>query len=394
MLALNFSEAIWVRCELAQVKYSRGHCYLDLVQKDKEGQDIIAQAQAALWALKLRDLRHKLGLELDAILQEGMEVLMLVSIEYHERFGLKFMVQDIDPSYTLGQLAMKRRETILKLSKEGLLEKNKALKLPSVIQRVAILSSENAAGLKDFLNETSSNEFGYIFQFHLFPVAMQGAKVTEEIVTALKKIDYHNFDALVIIRGGGSKLDLAAFDEFDLCKKLALSPLPVICGIGHEIDDTVLDRVAHTSLKTPTAVAGFIIHHNLRFESEVLQLGMKVKDETNQFLQHHILMLQRLSQQVNQSATHQLKHQKMMIDFIEKELPLVLKSTMATAIQALNYLDKSVQFLGPETVLKRGFSITLKNGKIVTNQAQLVVGDEIETVFHQSKAKSVVVDKA
>ena len=391
VLALNFSDALWVRCELAQVKYSRGHCYIDLVQKSEDGQDIVAQAQAALWALQLRSLRNKLGLELDTILQEGMEVLMLVKVEYHERFGLKLMVHDIDPAYTLGQLALKRRETILRLKKEGLLEKNKTLLLPPVIQRIAILSSENAAGLKDFLNELSGNEFGYAFRFHLFPVAMQGGKVAEEISASLKKINPADFDALVIIRGGGSKLDLVAFDDYGLCRNLALVPLPLICGIGHEVDDTVLDQVAHTSLKTPTAVAGFIIHQNLRFESEIVQFGNEVKNVTTRIIQQQSLVLQQMELYVGKTASTQLRQQKMMIGFIEKELPIVLRNNLAISTAKLELLEKSAYFLSPETALKRGFTITLKNSKPVTDNGQLEEGDEIETVFYKNKTTSKVI---
>ncbi len=393
VLALNLSDPLWIKCELSQVKLSRGHCYLDLVQKGGEGEEIIAQSQAVIWALQLKTLRNKLGLELDAILQEGMEVLLLAKVDFHERFGLKLMVQDIDPAYTLGQLALKRRETILKLKKEGLLEKNKTYRLPTVIQRIAILSSENAAGLKDFLNEIGKNDFGYIFQFNLFPVAMQGAKVSEEIKTALKKIKSEKFDALVIIRGGGSKLDLAAFDDYGLCENMAHAPLPVISGIGHEIDETVLDQVVHTSLKTPTAVAGYIIHHNMRFETQVLQLGLEIKNKSMELITENSLSLQRQWQTVRQYVQGQLQRQKMMMGYIENEIPGLIKNNLKLASTNLKLLEKSVKFLDPISTLKRGFTITLKDGKPITDKEQLKDGDELETVFYKNKITSVVKGK-
>lgn len=390
VLALNFSEAIWVRCELGQVKYSRGHCYLDILQKDESGEEIVAQSSAVIWALKMRELRNKLGLELDVLLQEGIEVLLLVKVDFHERFGLKLMVQDIDPAYTLGQLALKRRETILRLKKEGLLEKNREISLPAVIQRVAILSSENAAGLKDFLNEMSNNKFGYSFQFNLFPVAMQGANVTSEITKALTKIIVSEYDVLVIIRGGGSKLDLIAFDDYELCKNVAHAKLPVICGIGHEVDETVLDRVVNTSLKTPTAVAGFILHHNMQFESEVMELWGDLKTHALYQLQEHQQIINSCAINIEQATNHKLSQEKMMLGFIKNELPVLIKNNMKTAAVNLELLEKSVYYLGPEVNLKRGFSLTLKNGKIITDKDQLKKGEEIETVFYKNKIKSTV----
>lgn len=390
VLALNFSEALWVRSELAQVKYSRGHCYLTLVQKDEAGNGIVAQSQAVIWALKLRQLKKKLGFEFETVLQEGMEVLLQVKVDFHERFGLKLMVEDIDPAYTLGQLAMKRRETILKLKKEGLLEKNGLLPLPLVIQRIAILSSENAAGLKDFLNEISNNEFGYIFQFHLFPVAMQGAKVGKEIKQALKKINAGQFDILVIIRGGGSKLDLAAFDEYDLCENVAHSEMPVITGIGHEIDETVLDKVAHTSLKTPTAVAGFIVHHNMRFESEILNQVNEIKIIANQLIQEEKQILQEQFQTIKNFSNNKLEKEKMMVGYIEKELPVLIKNKLQKSTAELKLLQKSAQLLSPNVILKRGFTITSKDGKTIVDKNELNKGDVIETIFNNGKKKSVI----
>ncbi|MEO1263712.1 MAG: exodeoxyribonuclease VII large subunit, partial [Bacteroidota bacterium] len=348
VLALNFSEALWVRCELGQVKHSRGHCYLDVLQKSENGEEIVALSQAVIWALKMRDLRNKLGLELDVLLQEGIEVLLLVKIDFHERFGLKLMVQDIDPAYTLGQLALKRRETVLQLKKEGLLELNKQINLPAVIQRIAILSSESAAGLKDFLNEMSTNQFGYSFQFNLFPVAMQGTNVTADFSKALKKIKIEDFDALVIIRGGGSKLDLVAFDDYELCKKIAKVKLPVICGIGHEIDETVLDRVAHSSLKTPTAVAGYIIQHNMTFETNILELSLQLKRKSISLIHEQNQLLSNSSIIISQTINQKINHEKMMIGFIQKEWPNLIKNKITTAKSNLTLLEKSVYYLGPE----------------------------------------------
>lgn len=366
---------------------------MGLVQKEEGGEGIVAQGQAAIWAFKLKSLQRKMGFGLDALLQEGMEVLVQVKVDFHERYGLKLIVEDFDPGYTLGKLALKKRETLLRLKKEGLLEKNKGFDLPEAVQKIAILSSENAAGLKDFLEELQNNGFGYRFDCRLFPVAMQGAKVSEEIALQLNKIKPEKFDAIVIIRGGGSKLDLAAFDEYFLCEKIANAPLPVICGIGHEIDETVLDRVAHTSLKTPTAVAGFIVHHNLRFETAVLQLGMGIKRIAAEYINGQKLLLANIWQTAKESVNNKMGNEKMMLGFIKTELPVLLKNNISLEKNKLGHLDKSIQLLSPEMALKRGFSITLKNGKTIDDAGQLAEGDEIETVFKNGRSISTVKKK-
>ncbi len=390
VLALNLNEDLWVKCELAQVKYSRGHCYLDLVQKNETGDVVLAQGQAVVWALQLRTLRQKLGFELEPLLQEGMEVLMLVSVEFHERFGLKLMVKDFDPSYTLGKLALKKRETLLRLEKEGLLTENKKHILPRVVQNIAVLSSKTAAGLKDFINELEHNEFGFSFNYHLFPVAMQGANVGHEIAAAISKINPEKFDAIVIIRGGGSKMDLAAYDDFELCKEMALAALPILAGIGHEVDETVLDKVAHTSLKTPTAVAGFILHRNLQFESEIIQHAQSIQSLSIELINEKTKELDHINQNVIYKAKALIERQSMMLSFIEDELPNSLKNSLKSESEKVNVLEKLALFLGPEMTLKRGFSITLKNGKPVNRSQQLNQGDEIETIFQEGKTISVV----
>lgn len=388
VMALNFSDPIWVKGELSQANFSRGHCYLNLVQKGAQD-EILAQSQGVIWALQLKKLRNKLGLELDVVLQEGIEVLLQVKVDFHERYGLKLIVHDIDPAYTLGKLALKRRETILKLKAEGLLEKNKALTLPLVIQRVAILSSETAAGWKDFLNEMTNNEFGYQFKLQLFSVAMQGVKVVEEIISALEQINPADFDVLIVIRGGGSKLDLSAFDEYKLCEKMASVPIPVVCGIGHEIDETVLDKVAHTSLKTPTAVAGFVIHHNMHFESMVLSIGQEIQSDITKTVNEQDQLLKQIQYSLEQRSKGIVHKETMMLDYIQKELPLLFKHEVEKATRHLDMLDKSVAYLSPEMTLKRGYTITTRDGFMVS-QKNIGALDELETQFHDGSVKSIV----
>ena len=211
VFALNFQDAIWIRCEIAQINASRGHHYLNLIEKSAEGEHIIAQSSAVLWASKYRQLRRQHKKLLSELLQNGVAVLLQVKIDYDERYGLKLLIEDIDPSYTMGQMELKRQQILETLQQENLLGVNSQIPLPTAIQRVAIISSETAAGLQDYLNQIATNSYGYQLSNQLFPAAMQGANVEKEVLRQLKKIAFlkDNYDAVIIIRGGGSKLDLS-----------------------------------------------------------------------------------------------------------------------------------------------------------------------------------------
>ncbi len=392
VLALNLPDSLWVRCELAEVKFSRGHWYLQLVQKAEENDEIVAQSQAVLWNRQYRSLEKKIGLELNALLREGQEVLILVKTDFHERYGLKLIIEDIDPTYTMGKLELKRRETIRQLQQLNLLDKNKQISLPPVLQRLAVITSERAAGYQDFLVQLAENSFGYRFQIELFQTAVQGVAVEKEMLAQLEQIKKRcaQFDAVCILRGGGGKLDLAAFDSLPLSMAAAKFPIPVLTGIGHDVDETVLDLVAHTHLKTPTAVADFILHHNLEFETEVMNFGMAVKNLSAQILKDSELHLQHIWQMLDFQAKSNLRQQKMMLDYIEKEIPGALRNLFSKEKILLDGLEKSVNYLSPEAVLKRGFSIAVKNGKVLTDASQVAPGDEVEVILHRGTFKSTV----
>ncbi|MEM6698758.1 MAG: exodeoxyribonuclease VII large subunit [Bacteroidota bacterium] len=346
VVALNFSDALWVRCEMAQVNESRGHFYLNLVQKEEK---IIAKANAILWARNFRKLQREHGRGVIKILQEGLEVLLKLKVAFHEVYGMQFYVEDIDTDYTLGKLATKKLQIIERLERENLLGKNGSVPLPFVLQRIAVISSVKAAGYQDYLSQLSNNGFGYVFDNQLFTAAMQGESVEEEILFQLKKIRVQKdkFDAVVIIRGGGAKLDLLAFDNEKISRKVADFPLPVLTGIGHYIDESILDKVAHTALKTPTAVADFILNHNLIFENKLLQLGSEVQYAVQEKLQAQYFLLQNLEQSLEWQVT----------SFVEKQQ------------QHLHYLKELFEVLSPEKTLQRGFTITSVNGKIVKSVA-------------------------
>lgn len=392
VFALNFQEAIWVRCEIAQINASRGHYYLNLIEKSVEKETVIAQSSAIIWASQYRQLRRKHKKLLDDLLQNGRAVLLQVKVDYDERYGLKLMVEDIDPSYTMGQMELQRQAILKALLKQGLLNKNKEVPLPTVIQRVAIISSESAAGLQDYLNQIATNPYGYQLSNQLFTAAMQGANVEKEVLQQLKRIAFvkENYDAVVIIRGGGSKLDLAAFDNLAIGQAVAKFPLPVLVGIGHEIDETILDRVAHTSLKTPTAVAEFLINRLLHFESNVVEHKNFILNAANYLLQEEKSQLTYLQKMLQLQANTQLKGAKTELTQLQIRLPLATKNHLTLAKHSLAQLEKVCELLAPETALKRGFSITTHNGKVVTDKKQVKKGDILITQLLKDSIKSTV----
>ncbi len=392
VFALNFQDAVWIRCEIAQINASRGHHYLNLIEKSAEGETIIAQSSAVLWASKYRLLKRQHKKLLADLLQDGVAVLIQVKIEYDERYGLKLVIEDVDPSYTMGQMELKRQEILETLQQEDLLEVNSQIPLPTVIQRIAIISSETAAGLQDYLNQMATNSYGYQFSNQLFPAAMQGANVEKEVLKQLKKIAFlkANYDAVIIIRGGGSKLDLAGFDNLALGRAVANFPLPVLVGIGHEIDETVLDKVAHTSLKTPTAVADFLISRLLHFESTILEYKNYIHNAATYQVQAEKNQLSYAQKMIQFQGNTQLKEAKVALNQVAQRLPLAAKNSLVLEKNALGQLAKITELLAPETALKRGFSITTANGKVVTKKSQVKKGTILTTQLLNDQIKSTV----
>lgn len=394
ILALNFSEPLWITAEIAQVGESRGHYFVSLVQKEEDSEEILAQSEAALWEKTHRRLRRQLGLTLHEILQAGRSVKLRVQVEYHERYGLKLIIHEIDPTFTLGQLELQRRKTIEGLKKGGHLRRNALLPLPEVVQRLAVISSETAAGYHDFNTQLRQNAYGYAFRTTLFPSAMQGQKVAEELPTQIRKINRRKaaFDAVVVIRGGGSRLDLSAFDELKVAESLAKCQLPVITGIGHEVDETVSDLVAHTRLKTPTAVAEWLIGRAAQFEAGLLQLTQQLQFIGNQILQREAIQLNGIRQQLRHTSRNLVQKQEQLLDFIANELPYRATSQLRNGNQQIDQLEKMVQLLSIESTLARGYTLTQLNGKFVHSRKDVQAGDQLKTLFRDGEVDSTVDD--
>jgi exodeoxyribonuclease VII large subunit len=246
----------WVIAEIAEIKVNqKGHCYLDLVEKEED--TTVAQIRAAIWAYEYRTISSRFASATNEPLSRGMKILFLAAVTFHEVYGLSLNIRNIDPAYTMGEMARKKKEVIEHLKKEGIFARNRSLELPLVPQRIAVVSSPTAAGYGDFFSHLDTNPYGYRFVHILFPALMQGNEAETSIARALARISrkQQSFDLVAIIRGGGSAVDLSCFDGYAVAAQVAALPLPVITGIGHEKDDTVVDMVAHTRMKTPTAVA-------------------------------------------------------------------------------------------------------------------------------------------
>jgi exodeoxyribonuclease VII large subunit len=392
IVVANLPEPIWVTCEIMQIGNSRGHYYIDLIEKDEITQQIVAQSQAVMWSGTYYRLKKKIGANFNNLLQSGIQVMVQVKVDFSERYGLKLVIENMDPAYTLGQMEMQRQATIEQLKKEKLLVKNSQLTLPKIPQRIAVISSVKAAGLQDFLEELTNNQYGYDIKYRLFEAAMQGQFSEKEIVGALQNIDLQkrDFDAVVLIRGGGSKLDLSGFDSLRLCQTLANFPLPILTGIGHEIDESISDLVAHTSLKTPTAVATFLVERFLNYELEISQLYQLIQQETQSVLNRNNQFLEQIEQNVKYATKTKLFNTERMVDYIDNEIPKLVKSRLRMASSQLALIEKTVELLNPETMLKRGFSMVTKDGKIITSKKLLNKNDIIETHFADGKVDARV----
>ncbi|MFT5832936.1 MAG: exodeoxyribonuclease VII large subunit [Cognaticolwellia sp.] len=392
IVVANLPEPVWVTCEIMQINNSRGHYYIDLIEKDEITQQIVAQSQAVMWSGTYYRLKKKIGANFKNLLQSGIQVLVEVKVDFSARYGLKLVIENIDPAYTLGQMELQRQATIEQLKKEDLFKKNNQLILPKVPQRIAVISSSKAAGLQDFLQELTTNQYDYDIKYHLFEAAMQGQFSEKEIINALREIEKQkgNFDAVVLIRGGGSKLDLSGFDSLKICRTLANFPLPVLTGIGHEIDESISDLVAHSSLKTPTAVATFLIERFLNYELKVNQLHQLIGQNTQSVLNRNSQFLEQIEQGVKYTVKTQLFNAERMVDYIDHEIPKLVKSRLRLASSKLALIEKTVELLNPKNTLKRGFSMTTKNGKIITSRTLLKENDIIETHFADGKIQAKV----
>jgi exodeoxyribonuclease VII large subunit len=391
-----------------------GHCYLEFIEKDPVTQAILARSRGTIWANTFQMLSTYFESETGQPFTSGLKVLVRVSVEFHEIYGFSLNVVDIDPTFTLGEMAKNRLLVLKRLEEEGVLTLNKELPLPELCNRIAVISSPTAAGYEDFCDQLKKNPYGLVFYTKLFPAIMQGEKSEASIIAALERIYAyrHLFDAVAIIRGGGATSELNCFDSYVLATHCAQFPLPIVVGIGHERDVTVLDIVAHTRAKTPTAVAEFFIDHLAGSFTELVDLEKRLVTESREYLQQEKFKLSMLSKEVYHFSTgfirdrlalmretaFRLKHlANRTIQFLQQEekqrnrqFAHVVKQRLQNEAHALLVNEQYIRMVSPENILKRGYTITMKTGKIVTSAAKLQPDDMIETLFWDGKIESQV----
>ena len=380
----------WVEAELSECRESRGHCYLELIEKDERSATPIAKASAKCWASKWMLVRPYFERATGQRLVAGMKVLLKVYPQFHEAFGFSWIVTDIDPTYTLGDMARKRQEIIRKLKEEGVFDLQKELTLPIFCQRIAVISSETAAGYGDFCNQLSNNPYGFQFQTQLFPAIMQGEGVEQSIINALERIYDQPFDCVVIIRGGGATSDMSGFDTLALAEHVANFPLPIITGIGHDRDESILDMVSHTRVKTPTAAAALLIDHLKEMLDTVMNAQNSITRLVQQKLSTLSAQLSNVSEAIPRLFTIVKTRQEAKIDALQQRIPMLLERRLLAENHRLQLMEEKLKALDPQLLLKRGYSITLHNGRAVKDATTLKAGDEIETRLAQGLIHSIV----
>ena len=390
-------DSYWVQAELASVRENRGHCYMELVEKAGDGM-IAAQARACCWKNTWLNAGRHFCEVTGSPLSSGMKVLMRVHASFHEAFGFSWIVDEIDPTFTLGDMARRRQEIIRILTEEGVIDLNKQLSISPFCQRIAVISSATAAGYGDFCNQLADNPYGFQFQTQLFPATMQGEQVEGSIIQALNKIHSSApesdtsapFDCVVIIRGGGSTTDLSGFDTLALAENVANFPLPIITGIGHERDKSILDIVACVSVKTPTAVAEFLIANLTQTAEHIDTCTQRMALAVQQRLETEKLRLQ----QLEQSAKNVFSLRKISEENKLKNYFLQLQNLSERQIiierNKLELLEHRANLLDPINILKRGYSMTLHNGKVVRDATSLNDGDDITVMFADGSVSATV----
>ncbi len=386
-------DTYWVQAELSDVRtnYS-GHCYLEFVQKDAKGNNLIAKARGTIWSNVFKMLRPYFEQETGQMFTSGIKVLVEVSVEFHELYGYSLTVLDIDPTYTVGDMERKKREILRQLEEEGVMNMNKELDMNMLPQRVAVVSSATAAGYGDFCNQLTHNSRGYDFHTELFPAIMQGERVEESVLAALDAIyrRMDEFDVVVIIRGGGATSDLSGFDTYLLAASCAQFPLPIITGIGHERDDTVIDKVAHTRMKTPTAVAEFLIAKMDKCADVLNEMSSRLTESVRSRLLWEHRRMESLKQRIPNALYRRIADAKYNLLTAQRNLQMVSRQSLSVKKHRLELLQQRLNDALPEKQLARGYSITLKDGKAVKDASVLKEGDTLVTVLHRGRIESEV----
>ena len=413
-IEIGLPKSYWVEAEISELRENSGHCYLELIEKDKRYNTPIAKASARCWRQTWGMVKPYFENTTGQQLRAGMKVLIEVYAQFHEAYGFSWIISDIDPNYTLGDMARKRQEIIKRLTEEGVFDLNKQLDLPLFSQRIAVISSKSAAGYGDFANQLYGNQYGYYFEAELFAATMQGEDVERSIIKALNAINDRcdNFDCVVIIRGGGATSDMSGFDALELAENVANFPLPIITGIGHDRDECILDMVSHTRVKTPTAAAALLIDNLHTAERRIDDARQRIANLTSRKMEVEKLRLSRLAERLpalfgsvkdKQEARLDILQERLfrlaeirlsncenIVGQLEKKISLTAEHLLMVEKHRLELLEGRAQNLDPQLLLRRGYSITLVGGKALRDPSQVKQGDKIETRLEKGTIKSII----
>jgi exodeoxyribonuclease VII large subunit len=382
----------WVEAELSECRENSGHCYMELIEKDERSNTPVARASAKCWRQTWMMVKPYFERTTGQPLRAGMKVLLKVYAQFHEAYGFSWIISDIDPTYTLGDMARKRQEIIRQLKEEGVFDLQRELSIPTFAKRIAVISAQNAAGYGDFCRQLEDNEYGFRFEVTLFPAIMQGEQVEASVVDALNKIYQRisDFDVVCILRGGGATADLSGFDTLALAENVAQFPLPVITGIGHDRDESILDMVANTRVKTPTAAAALLIDNLLRVLERLDDASQRISYAVKQRISNHKTKIVTMTSLIPTLALRVVGDQRHRIEMMGNRLPIAIERRLTNQKHLLESLTIKLQGFDPQLLLSRGYSITLKDGKAVRDPQQLQPGDEIETRVEKGTIRSIV----
>lgn len=410
----TMSRSYWVEAELSEVRENRGHCYMELIEKNENSNVPIARASAKCWSNIWSAIKPYFIRITGQQIRAGMKVLLQVHAQFHPQYGFSWIVDDINPEYTMGDMMRKRQEIIRQLKEEGVYDLQKELSLPLFAQRIAVISSATAAGYGDFCNQLENNELGLYFHVELFPTIMQGDNVESSIIASLNQINNREeeFDCVVIIRGGGATADLSGFDTLGLAENVANFPLPIITGIGHERDESILDMVSYQRVKTPTAAAAYLINHLtstlIRVEnaqSTIIDYVKKALEIENMRIKHigaqipvlfsivrtkQEARLESLFQRLFTASKELMKQSDFLLLSLQQRVQPAVRGRLSSEHHRLDVLEHRARLLDPTLLLKRGYSITLHNGKAIHNANDLKIGDTITTLLEIGQIESKV----
>ena len=413
-IEIGLPKSYWVEAEISELRENGGHCYLELIEKDKRYNTPIAKASARCWRQTWGMVKPYFENTTGQQLRAGMKVLIEVYAQFHEAYGFSWIISDIDPNYTLGDMARKRQEIIKRLKEEGVFDLNKQLDLPLFSQRIAVISSKSAAGYGDFANQLYGNQYGYYFEAELFAATMQGEDVERSIIKALNAINDRcdDFDCVVIIRGGGATSDMSGFDALELAENVANFPLPIITGIGHDRDECILDMVSHTRVKTPTAAAALLIDNLHTAERRIDDARQRIANLTSRKMEVEKLRLSRLAERLpalfgsvkdKQEARLNILQERLfrlaeirlsncenIVGQLEKKISITAEHLLMVEKHRLELLEGRAQNLDPQLLLRRGYSITLVGGKALRDPSQVKQGDKIETRLEKGTIISTI----